>query len=48
VSGYILQAVTLERLEYDDDAMRDMLMGLPVGMRRGKWKWIAEKIGVAK
>jgi hypothetical protein len=48
VSGYILQAVTLERLEYNDDAMRDMLMGLPVGMRRGKWKWIAEKVGVAK
>jgi hypothetical protein len=48
VSGYILQAVTLERLEYDKDAMRDMLMGLPVGMRRGKWKWIAEKVGVAK
>jgi hypothetical protein len=48
VSGYILQAVTLERLEYNDDAMRDMLMGLPVGMRRGKWKWISEKVGVAK
>jgi hypothetical protein len=48
VSGYILQAVNLERLEYNDDAMRDMLMGLPVGMRRGKWKRIAEKVGVAK
>jgi hypothetical protein len=48
VSGYVLQAVTLEKLEYDRDAMRDMVMGLPIGMRKGRWKWIADKVGASK
>lgn len=48
VTGYILQAVSLERLEYDRDSMRDMMMALPVGLRKGRWKWIAEKVGAAK
>ncbi|KAF2033795.1 hypothetical protein EK21DRAFT_57854 [Setomelanomma holmii] len=45
VSGYILQAVSLERLEYDKDAMRAMMMGMPTGLRKSRWKWMAEKVG---
>jgi hypothetical protein len=48
VAGYILQAVTLERLDYDKDNLRDVMTGLPIGMRKGRWKWIAEKVGGAK
>ncbi|EAT88883.2 hypothetical protein SNOG_03678 [Parastagonospora nodorum SN15] len=46
VTGYILQAVALERFEYDHDKLRDIMMGLPVGMRKGRFKWIAEKVGL--
>jgi hypothetical protein len=48
VIGYILQAVTLEKLDYDEDRMRGMMLGLPVGLRKGRWKWMAEKVGAAK
>jgi hypothetical protein len=45
VTGYILQAVSLERLEYDNVAMRDMMMKMPTSLRKGRWKWMAEKVG---
>ncbi|KAF2832080.1 hypothetical protein CC86DRAFT_451720 [Ophiobolus disseminans] len=46
VWGYIMQAVTLERLTYDKDAMRELLMGMPAALRKGKWKRMAETVGV--
>jgi hypothetical protein len=48
VTGYILQAVSLERLEYDRDAMRDVMMGMPTALRKGRWRWMAEKVGAMK
>ncbi|KAH8731472.1 hypothetical protein GQ44DRAFT_755597 [Phaeosphaeriaceae sp. PMI808] len=45
VAGYILQAVSLERLEYENEAMRNMMIGMPVTMRKGRWASIAEKVG---
>ncbi|KAH7401988.1 hypothetical protein DE146DRAFT_450534 [Phaeosphaeria sp. MPI-PUGE-AT-0046c] len=45
VAGYILQAVSLERLEYDKDTMREMLKTLPTGLRQGRWKSMVEKVG---
>ena len=45
VTGYILQAIALEGLGYDKDRLREIMMGLPVGMRKGRFKWIAEKVG---
>jgi hypothetical protein len=45
VIGYILQAATLEKLDYDEDRMRGMMLGLPIGLRKGRWKWMAEKVG---
>jgi ribonuclease D len=48
VAGYVLQAVTLERLDYDNHKMRDMMMGLPAGLRQGRWKGMAEKVGAFK
>lgn len=48
VTGYILQAIALERLEYDKDKLRDIMTGLPVGMRKGRFKWIAEKVGATR
>jgi hypothetical protein len=48
VTGYVMQAVTLERLEYDKEAMRALMMSLPVGMRKGRFKWMAEKVGASR
>lgn len=45
VSGYILQAVNLEGLEYDNDTMRGILKALPTGLRQGRWKGMVEKVG---
>lgn len=48
VTGYIMQAVTLERLEYDREIMRELMMSLPLGMRKGRWKGMAEKVDALK
>ncbi|KAF2854646.1 hypothetical protein T440DRAFT_387194 [Plenodomus tracheiphilus IPT5] len=45
VQGYILQAITMERLQYDKASLRDVILGMPVSQRKGRWKWLAEKIG---
>ena len=45
VISYILQAISLERLEYDKAMMRDVLMELPPSLRKGRWRSIAEKVG---
>jgi hypothetical protein len=37
VSGYILQAVSLEKLEYEDERLRAVLESLPQGTRDGRW-----------
>jgi hypothetical protein len=46
IANYILQAVTLERLEYEEDSLRSVLLALPSGMRKGRWRRLAEKVGV--
>jgi hypothetical protein len=45
VISYILQAISLERLEYDKAMMKDALMELPTSLRKGRWKSIADKVG---
>ena len=44
VANYVLQAIMLERMEYDASAVRGLLMGMPEAMRR-KWRRLAEKVG---
>ncbi|KAH6866734.1 hypothetical protein BKA58DRAFT_388527 [Alternaria rosae] len=46
IANYILHAVTLERLEYEEDSLRSVLLALPSGMRKGRWRQLAEKVGV--
>ncbi|KAI4654516.1 hypothetical protein J4E81_004494 [Alternaria sp. BMP 2799] len=46
IANYILQAVTLERLEYEEDSLRSVLLALPSGMRKGRWRGLAEEVGV--
>ncbi|PVI00376.1 hypothetical protein DM02DRAFT_672011 [Periconia macrospinosa] len=46
VESYIMQAVSLERLEFDKDRLRDVLTGMPKGLRYGRWKALSEKVGV--
>lgn len=45
VGSYVLQAIVLERMEYDVEAVRGVLMGLPEALRRGKWRVLSEKVG---
>ncbi|KAF2016072.1 hypothetical protein BU24DRAFT_192791 [Aaosphaeria arxii CBS 175.79] len=45
VSSYILQAVTIEKLAYRNQDMRDVLNGIPVGLRMTRWKWLVDKLG---
>lgn len=45
VKGYVLQAITLERMVFDKEKVRGVLMGMPEALRRGKWKGLAEKVG---
>jgi hypothetical protein len=46
VANYILQAVTLERLGYEGASLRNVLLALPSGIRKGRWKALAEEVGV--
>jgi hypothetical protein len=44
VASYILQAITLERLEYEKESLRDVLMVMPSGVRKGRWRALAEEV----
>ncbi|UPX17757.1 Exodeoxyribonuclease I [Ascochyta rabiei] len=46
VGSYVLQAIVLERMEYDREEVRQVLMGMPEALRRGKWRGLADKVGV--
>jgi len=45
VASYILQAVTLEKLEYRSDELKEVLRGLPIGLRMGRWRYLVERLG---
>ncbi|KAF2658273.1 hypothetical protein K491DRAFT_624958 [Lophiostoma macrostomum CBS 122681] len=50
-ASYIVQAVAMEKLEYekggDRERFREVLRGLPVGVRMTRWKWLVQKVGGA-
>lgn len=46
VGSYVLQAITLEKMEYNEEEVRNVLAELPETLRRGKWRGLAEKVGV--
>jgi hypothetical protein len=45
VGSYVLQAISLERMEYDKEEVRKVLMAMPEALRKGKWRGLAEKVG---
>lgn len=45
VGSYILQAIVLEGMDVDAGRVRGVLMGLPVGMRKGRWRALAGRVG---
>ncbi|KAJ8116990.1 hypothetical protein OPT61_g1704 [Boeremia exigua] len=45
VGSYVLQAITLEKMEYEEEEVKKVLMDMPAALRRGKWKRLAEKVG---
>jgi hypothetical protein len=46
VGSYVLQAITLEGMQYDEEVVREVVLGLPEALRRGRWRKLAEKVGV--
>jgi hypothetical protein len=46
VGSYVLQAITLEGMQYDEKVVREIVLGLPEGLRRGRWRSLAKKVGV--
>src|SRR5207248_3339049 len=48
VNGYILQAINLEKLEYDDEQLRTVLRGTPANARKGRWGWLSKQVGIAQ
>lgn len=45
VTSYILQAVSLEGLEYDKKSLNEVMKSMSPGLRNGRWKWLAAKAG---
>jgi len=45
VTNYILQAVVLEKLEYERESLRSVMLMMPSGMRKGRWRGLAEQVG---
>lgn len=48
ISSYILQAINLERLEYSDEKLRGVLMGLPPSVRLRRWGWLSRRVGITQ
>ncbi|KAF2710278.1 ribonuclease H-like protein [Pleomassaria siparia CBS 279.74] len=45
VMSYITQAVDLEKLEYRRDDMKEVLRGMPIGLRMGRYRRLMERVG---
>ncbi|KAJ4370633.1 hypothetical protein N0V83_005154 [Neocucurbitaria cava] len=45
VTSYVLQAISLEKLSYEKQALKDMMMTMPSGLRRGRWRRLAGIVG---
>ncbi|KAI2474607.1 hypothetical protein Ptr902_13976 [Pyrenophora tritici-repentis] len=45
VTNYILQAVVLEKLEYEEKSLKGVMLMMSSGMRKGRWRGLAEEVG---
>ncbi|CAE7177921.1 hypothetical protein CFE70_005773 [Pyrenophora teres f. teres 0-1] len=45
VTNYILQAVVLEKLEYEEKSLKSVMLMMSSGMRKGRWRALAEEVG---
>lgn len=45
VTSYIVQAISLEGLAYEKEPLHEVMMAMPSGLRKGRWKWLAGKVG---
>jgi len=48
VSNYILQAVSLEKLAYNEAELKALLNGLPEGLRTGRYAWLSKRVGAGR
>ncbi|KAK7184741.1 3' -5' exonuclease helicase [Paraphaeosphaeria sporulosa] len=48
VSNYIIQAISMEKLEYKDDELIYVMRTLPANLRVGRYGWLSRKLGIAR
>ncbi|KAF2440974.1 hypothetical protein P171DRAFT_434686 [Karstenula rhodostoma CBS 690.94] len=48
VSNYILQAINMEKLEYRDKDLINLMGALPANLRLGKYGWLSRKLGIVR
>lgn len=48
VSSYIIQAISMEKLEYRDADMITLMGTLPANLRLGKYVWFSRKLGIVR
>lgn len=44
VTGYIAQAISLEKLDYDQEALKGVVMTMPPSLRQGRWRRLSEQV----
>ncbi|KAF1974003.1 hypothetical protein BU23DRAFT_553675 [Bimuria novae-zelandiae CBS 107.79] len=48
VSGYIIQAINMEKLEYRDADLAALMLTLPANLRLGRYGWLSKKLGITR
>lgn len=48
VSSYIIQAISMEKLEYRDEDLISLMATLPANLRLGRYGWLSRKLGIAR
>ncbi|KAJ4301236.1 hypothetical protein N0V90_003327 [Kalmusia sp. IMI 367209] len=48
VSSYIIQAISLEKLEYRDADLVALMSTLPANLRLGRYAWLSRKLGLVR
>lgn len=48
VCSYIVQAITMEKLEYREADLKELMLELPASLRVGRYGWLSRKLGLGR
>ncbi|KAJ4344779.1 uncharacterized protein N0V89_012523 [Didymosphaeria variabile] len=48
VSSYIIQAINMEKLEYRDEDLINLMGTLPANLKLGRYGWLSRKLGIVR